>query len=70
MKVLSYIERDDGYIEFTTDYAPEPVFVYESDKFNNLKDLEKEIKKKIKEIEKRNTLTKAKKDKVKSDIDA
>ena len=66
MKILSYVLRDDGYLVLTTD---EGVFAYPADKFNNLKQLEKEISKKIKEVKKRDKVKKDKKDSLIAELD-
>ena len=67
-KVIGY-ELVEERLVIETDYSPMPFFVYPVDKFKNFKALEREINKKIKEIEKRDKKKKDKKEKILKELD-
>ena len=66
MKILTIEEREDSNIVVTTQSDGE--FVYPSDKFNNLNALEREINKKLLEVERKTTKKEAKIQKIKDEL--
>ena len=68
-KIKSYEEKED-MLRCVTDHKTPYTFVYPSDMFADKAALEQEINKKIKEIEKRETVKKNKVDKIKAELNA
>ena len=68
-KVISHVEKDDKFY-CTTNHPIYKKFTYKQDKFKDLAAMEKEINKKIKEIEKREKIKKDKIDNIKAELTA